>query len=91
MIAYVDSSALVTLVVAETETGDLAATLDGYDAVATSELAVFEVTRAAARDERLLAAAASRDCPSAPRAITAPSGEAGRPAVTRGCKPGSPR
>src|SRR5664280_3906365 len=45
---------------------DLAAALDGYDAVATSELAVVEVTRAAARDERRLAAAASRDYPSAP-------------------------
>jgi len=49
LIAYVDSSALVKLVVAETETADLVEALGGYDAVVTSELAVVEVTRAATR------------------------------------------
>jgi len=52
LIAYVDSSALVKLVVAETETADLVEALGGYDAVVTSELAVVEVTRAATRAAR---------------------------------------
>jgi hypothetical protein len=37
LIAYVDSSALVKLVVAETETADLVDALGGYDAVVTSD------------------------------------------------------
>lgn len=49
MIAYADSSALVKLVVAEPESGALLSALGGYEAVVSSDLAVVEVTRAAAR------------------------------------------
>lgn len=49
MIAYADSSALVKLVVAEPESAALVAALGGYESVVSSELAVVEVTRAAAR------------------------------------------
>ncbi len=54
-IAYVDSSALVKLVIAEAETAALRRALRGHDAHATSALSSTEVRRAARRvDERLL-------------------------------------
>ncbi len=47
MIAYADSSALVKLVVAESESSELRSALSAFDAVVSSELSVVEVTRAA--------------------------------------------
>ncbi|MDQ1673587.1 MAG: uncharacterized protein QOC98_2149 [Frankiaceae bacterium] len=49
MIAYVDSSALVKLVIEEAETKALRATLPRFQALVSSELALVEVARASRR------------------------------------------
>jgi predicted nucleic acid-binding protein len=49
VIAYLDSSALVKLVIEEAETEALRATLPRFQALVSSELALVEVTRASRR------------------------------------------
>jgi len=49
VIAYVDASALVKLVVQETESGAIRTYLGGHETVASSRVAIVEVRRAAAR------------------------------------------